>query len=149
MHLVKPELLVNVWAGFFTIILNVGFGIVSILMVKEKLGGRIVFKDAFSAYFITILIASFMATVFLLLQYYVIISPENLSILKQNYIEFNIKMIQQNFAQTEDIDEIIEFYKSFNPFSFSEVIMAALKFLLRDCLIGFLVALIFRNQKSV
>lgn len=148
-HLVDTELIVNVWAGFFTLLLNVAIGIFAILAVKKQLGGLIVFKDAFSTYFLTVLVGSAINVVVLLLLYYVILSPEKLEALKQLYINFNVKMINQNFAQAENLNEIIEQYKLFNPFVFSEVVIAAAKFLLRDCLIGFLVALIMRNQKAL
>lgn len=149
LHFYNIELLTNVWLGFSTVFIMIGFGIFSILQTKTKLGGFISFKEAFSTYFYTILVGNVMNTLYLLLLYLVILSPETKEIIRQMMINLNIRLMHQSNAPQKIIDEAMPLYESFNPFTFSEVLTAAVKYLLRDCLIGFLVALIFRNKRTL
>lgn len=142
-------LLTNVWAGVLTLVSTVLFGIISIVNIKSKLGGWITFKEAFSVYFITILTGSLLSCTYLIILYSFILSPETKEITRQAMIDFNISLMKQNLAPQENIDEALEMYKTFNPFTPGEVVTAFIKYLLRDCLIGFLVALIFRNKRTL
>lgn len=143
------ELLTNVWLGFATVFLIIIFGIVTILQTKAKLGGLITFKEAFSGYFFTILLGNFMSTVYLLLLYLFILSPETKVVILEGMRDFDIRLLKQNEMSQENINNTVAFYKTYNPFSISTVFTGFIKYLLRDCLIGFLVALIFRNKRTL
>jgi hypothetical protein len=149
LHFYNLELLTNVWLGFSTVFILVAFGIYSILQTKTKLGGLLSFKEAFSSYFYTILVGNVMNTVYLLFLYLVILSPETKEIIRQLMIDLNVRLMQQGNAPQATIDEAMPLYQSFNPFTVSEVLTSALKYLLRDCFIGLLVALIFRNKQTL
>lgn len=149
LHFYNLELLTNVWLGFITVFVLIVFGIISILQTKEKLGGLITFKEAFSSYFYTILVGNLMNTIYLLVLYLIVLSPETKEIIRQMMIELNIRLMHQGNAPQETIDEAIPVFQKFNPFTVSEVLTSAVKYLLRDCLIGFLVALIFRNKRTL
>jgi hypothetical protein len=143
------ELLTNVWLGFSTVFVLIVFGIVSILQTKVKLGGLITFKESFSSYFYTILIGNLMSTLYLLLLYVLLLSPETKELIRQGMRDFDISLLQQNQMSQKNIDDTLEFYKTYNPFTISTVFTGFIKYLLRDCLIGFLVALIFRNKRTL
>ena len=149
LHFYNLELLTNVWLGFSTVFILIAFGIYSIIQTKAKLGGLITFKEAFSSYFYTILVGNLMNTLYLLILYLVVLSPETKETIRQMMIELNIRLMHQGNAPKETIDEAIPIFQKFNPFTASEVLTSALKYLLRDCLIGFLVALIFRNKRTL
>lgn len=149
LHFYNLELLTNVWLGFITVFVLIAFGIISILQTKVKLGGLITFKEAFSSYFYTILVGNLMNTIYLLVLYLIVLSPETKEIIRQMMIELNIRLMHQGNAPQETIDEAIPVFQKFNPFTVSEVLTSAVKYLLRDCLIGFLVALIFRNKRTL
>lgn len=146
-YFVNLALLTNVWAGVSTLALTVLFGIISIVVVKGKLGGFITFKEAFSAYFITILIGSLLSCLFLILLYTFFLSPETKQTIIFAMRDFDINLMKQNLMPQENIDQTLEVYKTFNPFSTTTVVTSFIKYLLRDCLIGLLVALIFRNKR--
>jgi hypothetical protein len=143
------ELLTNVWLGFSTVFVLIVFGIVSILQTKVKLGGLITFKESFSSYFYTILMGNLMSTLYLLLLYVLLLSPETKELIRQGMRDFDISLLQQNQMSQKNIDDTLEFYKTYNPFTISTVFTGFIKYLLRDCLIGFLVALIFRNKRTL
>ena len=149
LHFYNLQLLTNIWLGFSTVFVMIAFGIGSILQTKTKLGGLISFKEAFSSYFYTILVGSALNTLYLLLLYLVILSPETKEIIRQMMIDLNVRLMHQGNAPQKVIDEAMPVFQTFNPFTVSEVLTSAVKYLLRDCLIGFLVALIFRNKRTL
>lgn len=143
------QLITNVWAGVFTLLVTVSFGIISIVFIKNKLNGFITFKEAFSAYFFAILIGSIISCLYLIILYNFVLHPETKEIIKQTMIDFNVKLMKQDPSSTQEkINEALKSYKTFNPFNAIEVITTSIKYLLRDSLIGFLVALIFRNKRT-
>ena len=142
-------LLTNVWAGVLAVILTVIFGIISIIVLKSKLGGLISFKEAFSVYFITLLTGTLFSCFYVILLYGFILSEEYKLTIIQAMKEYDIKSMKQNLATPKQINETIEKYKTYNPLTPGLVIKGYLKYLLRDCLIGFLVALIFRNKRTL
>jgi hypothetical protein len=143
------ELLTNVWLGFSTVFVLIAFGIFSILQTKVKLGGLITFKESFSSYFYTILIGNLMSAVYLLLLYLLLLPPETKELILQGMRDFDIVLLKQNQMSQKNIDDTLEFYKTYDPFAASTVFTGFIKYLLRDCLIGFLVALIFRNKRTL
>ena len=148
-HFYRFELYSDVWVGFATVFVIIAFGIISILQTKKHLGGFIAFKDAFSTYFYTILMGSFMSAFYLLLLYLFILSPETKEILKQVMLDYGINTMKQNLATQTEINKALEMSKTLNPFTPEYVFTGFIKYLLRDCLIGFLVALIFRNKRTL
>lgn len=148
-YFVNLALLTDVWAGVSTLVLTVVFGIISIAVIKGKLGGLITFKEAFSAYFITILTGSLLSCFYLTLLYGFLLSDETKEAIIVAMRDFDINLLKQNLMPQENIDKTLEAYKTFDPFSVTTVLSSFIKYLLRDCLIGFLVALIFRNKRTL
>lgn len=143
------ELLTNVWLGFSTVFVIIAFGIISILQTKTKLGGLITFKEAFSSYFFTILVGNLLSTLYLMALYLFILSPETKALILQGMRDFDVNLMKQNLMPDKNINDTLEFYKTYDPFAVSIVLTGFIKYLLRDCLIGFLVALIFRNKRTL
>lgn len=143
------ELLTNVWLGFSTVFIIIAFGIISIWQTKAKLGGLITFKEAFSTYFYTILLGNLMSTIYLILLYLLILSQETKTVILEGMREFDVNLMKQNLMPQKNIDDTIVFYKTYDPFTVKIVLTGFIKYLLRDCLIGFLVALIFRNKRTL
>jgi len=148
-YFVNLALLTDVWAGVSTLVLTVIFGIISIVVLKGKLGGFITFKEAFSGYFITILTGSLISCFYLIILYNFFLSAETKEAIIIAMRDFDVSLLKQNLMPQENIDKTLEVYKTFNPFSVSTVLTSFIKYLLRDCLIGFLVALIFRNKRTL
>jgi hypothetical protein len=143
------KLMNSVWFGAIKIVVTVIFGIISILYAKKKSDGLITFREAFSAYFLTIFIGSCIGCLFMIVLFSLVFSPEKIEIIKNIQADFNVYIMKLNYASKEDIDKAIAISKTFDPSSIAVIIKSAMAFLLRDCLIGFLVALIFRNKRTV
>ncbi|MDI1256768.1 MAG: DUF4199 domain-containing protein [Flavobacterium sp.] len=148
-YFIATKLFTNVWMGLFTIFITVIFGIIAILITKKKLGGYITFKEAFSTYFFTIVVGKLISCVFAVIISSFVLTTETRATIKQQMSDFNMKIMKQNETPAEEIAKNNETFKTYDPFAPSEIIAPTIKYLLRDSLIGFLVALIFRNKRSL
>jgi hypothetical protein len=54
-----------------------------------------------------------------------------------------------NYSTAADLSKAKKYSESMNPDDIGAIVTSAVKYLLRDCLIGLLVALIFRNKRSL
>lgn len=134
--------------GMSKIIIGIILGIIAIVVVKIKIGGLISFREAFSAYFITILTSSLMSFIFFFLFFSSFATDLKKENIKKDMIEFQVKTMKQNGSTDLEIENVKKSYETFNPFSFMEGFSSSIKYLLRDSIIGLLVALIFRNKIS-
>ena len=148
-HFFDLKLITNVWLGVLTLGLIVLFGILSILKTKSNLGGLITFKEAFSSFFYTMITSSIISCLTLIILYSVIISPETKAIIKERTVEFNLKIMKQINSTPSEINAAKVSFKESDPFSVYQTISSSVKYLMRDCIIGFLVALIFRNKRTL
>ena len=133
--------------GMFKIFISIVFGIIAILVVKYKMNNLIGFKDAFTSYFIVNFVSSVISFAFFFVLFNYFASDVKKESIKKSMIEFQVKTMKQNNATVIEIEKVKQSFESFNPFSFLQGFNSTLKYLLRDSLIGLLVALIFRNQK--
>ncbi len=75
-------------------------------------------------------------------------SQEHKDNYKNELVEFGIKQAKASGIEQEKIDEAIEKAKLYDPFAPAEIMKPMIKYLMRDILIGLLVALAFRNKNS-
>ena len=143
------KLLTNVWFGAVTILSTVFMGIVSIISSKSKLNGLISFKESFSVYFFTIFTGSFILCIYLIILFSFVFTTEKIKIIEQILMDFNLYIMKLNYSNKDDIAKSIQLSKSFDPSDPLIIVSSAVKYLLRDCLIGFLVALAFRSKKTI
>jgi Protein of unknown function (DUF4199) len=148
-YFIDPKLLVNVWLGFATILVFVFFGILSIVQSKRKMDGFITFKDTFSTYFFTILTGHFFSCLSVILITNLFLTVEVQESIKTLLTNFNISILKQNNSSLKDINTAIALSKNYNPSDILEIISGSIKYLLRDCLIGIFVSLIFRNKTAI
>ena len=141
-------LLTNVWVGLLNVITIVGFGIYSILSAKKVLKGFLSYREAFTAYFITAIIGNILVMSFTIFLFNGIMSPEDKEIHKNNLIEFGIKQAKANALDQAKIDEFVEKANEYNPFDPIEIVKPVFKNLMRDILIGLILALAFRNKRE-
>src|SRR6478752_5167291 len=116
-HFFNLKLITNVWLGVLTLGLIVIFGILSILKTKSNLGGLITFKEAFSSFFYTILTSSIISCLTLIILYSIIISPETKAIIKEQTVEFNLKIMKQMNSTSAEINAAKVTVEESDPFS--------------------------------
>lgn len=143
------KLLTNVWFGVVNIVISILIGIVSIVQFKNAARGLITFKEAFTVYFKTLIIGSFLNCLYLIVLFTFVFTPEKIELIKDLLTNFNLYIMKLNYASSEDLAKAKSYSEQMNPDDVGAIITSAVKYLLRDCLIGLLVALIFRNKRSL
>lgn len=103
-YAVYLDLFTKWWFGIGQMILVIIIGIMSAMKARKILGGFISFKEAFTAFFITVAIGvSIPALIGLIIFNFV--DPEAAALLQERIIETQLEMMQNFGAPQETIDE--------------------------------------------
>lgn len=137
--LVKPWLIV---VYFFLVVL---IGILSISAAKKGLGGFISFKDAFSTYFLVIVVGFLISSLISLLIFNVI-DPGAQEEIKQMSIDKVTDMMENFDIPQENIDEAISKIEAENTFSFMNQIKNYFLSLAIYSVFGLLLAAIMKKK---
>lgn len=148
-YFVDLQLLNNVWFGTFKIFLTILLGIFSVVYTKRKLGGLISFKESFSSYFLTIFVGSLFLCIFMIILFSFVFSTAKIELIKDVQSEFNLYIMKLNYATAAQMEEAKKLSEALNPADTIEIIGLSVRYLLRDCLFGLFVALIFRNKRTL
>jgi len=148
-YFVDLNLLNNVWFGTFKIFITILIGIFSVVYTKRKLGGFISFKEAFSSYFLTIFVGSLFLCIFIIILFSFVFTTEKIEVIKNIQSEFNLFIMKLNYATAAQMEEAKKLSKALNPGDTMEIIGLSVRYLLRDCLFGLFVALVFRNKRTL
>lgn len=138
-YAIDLELLVNTWVGIFIMVAIIVFGIISVAKVKQAQNGFASFKQAFTAYFITVLIGLLISTLvsFLLFNF---IDTDAADILKQKTIEKTVTMLEGFNTPAEAIDQAVTEIESQNQYSIGNILKGLFGYLMVFSIIGLIVA---------
>ena len=138
-YAVDLSLLTNMWVGIFIMIAIIVFGIISVAKVKQAQNGYASFKDAFTSYFITVLIGLLIST-FVSYLLFNFIDPEAAEVLKQATIEKTVEMLQGFNSPSEAIEQAVEQIESQNQYSLGNIAKGLAGYLVVFSIIGLIVA---------
>lgn len=147
MYVIDLKLFVNIWIGLVLFFVSLTIGIVSVARSKKEIGGFITFKEAFTAFFITMAIGLALNILFSILLFNVI-DPGAAITIRENIIEYTVNMLQKAGTPTAKIKEQIETMRSTNSYSIGNQIQTYFWFLLFYIIVGLLVAVALRNKTS-
>ncbi|WP_339894084.1 DUF4199 domain-containing protein [uncultured Algibacter sp.] len=133
------ELLTNMWVGILILIAIIIFGIISVAKVKQAQNGFASFKQAFTSYFITVLIGLLISTLVSFLLFNVI-DTDAADVLKEKTIEKTVEMMENFNTPTEVIAETVEQMESQNQYSIGNVTKGLAGYLVVFSIIGLIVA---------
>ncbi|MGJ8666291.1 MAG: DUF4199 domain-containing protein [Patiriisocius sp.] len=145
MYALNPELFVKWWVGIITIILVVAVGIVSTAKSKSNLGGFMTFKEAFSAYFITVAIGLFIATVVGILIFNVI-DPEMATYINERAVEVTREFMEKFNTPEADMNAAIAEMQKTDNFSIANQAKSYVFGLVFQAVLGLLIGLIFKRK---
>lgn len=129
------------------LILILVLGTMAVKKAKAAYSGLFTFKEAFSSYFLTIVIALFLATIFSLILFN-LIDPEAAVTLKELTMEKQAAMFE-NFGMTEaQINEAMVEVQNQDAFSIKNVGISFATQLVFFSIIGLIIALIFREKDT-
>lgn len=138
-YAVDLGLLTNMWVGIFMLIAVIVFGIISVAKVKQAQQGLATFKDAFTAYFITVLIGLTIST-FVSFLLFNVIDTAAAEELKQKTIEQTVQMMEGFNAPTDAIDQTVEQLENQNQYSVGNILKGLGGYLVLFSIIGLIVA---------
>lgn len=138
-YAVNLELLTNMWYGIFIMVAIIALGVVSVAMVKKAQNGFVSFKEAFTSYFITVLIGLVIST---LVSYFLfnVIDTEAAAVLKEKTIETTVRMMENFHAPSEAVAEAVKEIESQNQFAIGSILKGLAGYLVFFSVIGLIVA---------
>jgi hypothetical protein len=145
-YAINLELLTNTWYGIFILITIVAFGIVSVAKAKQAQDGYASFKDAFTSYFITVLIGLLISTLVSYLLFNVI-DTDAAAVLKEKTIEKTVQMMENFNAPSEAIAEAADKIEAQNQFGIGNIIKGLAGYLVFFSIIGLIVAAAMKKSK--
>lgn len=144
-YAVDLELLTKWWLGIVLFLVIIVIGIVSTAKARSLLNGFISFKQAFTAWFTTIVVGILISTVVNILLFNVI-DPEAAEIIKQNTIEATVSMMENFGTPQEAIDQAVIEIENTNQFAVGNLLKSLAWQFLFYAVIGLIVALIMKKK---
>ncbi|WP_142783574.1 DUF4199 domain-containing protein [Changchengzhania lutea] len=138
-YAVNLELLTNTWYGIFILIAIIVLGIISVAKVKQNNSGFASFKEAFTAYFITVVIGLVISTAvsYLLFNF---IDTGAADILKEKTIEKTVQMMEGFGTPTDAIADMVDEMEAQNQYSIGNILKGLAGYLVFFSIIGLIVA---------
>jgi len=146
-YAVNLELLTNMWVGILILISIIIFGIISVAKVKQAQNGFASFKQAFTSYFITVLIGLLISTLVSFLLFNVI-DTDAAEVLKEKTIEKTVQMMEGFNTPTEVIDKSVEEMESQNQYSIGNITKGLAGYLVVFSIIGLIVAAAMKKSNQ-
>lgn len=145
-YAVNIELLTYMWYGILILIAIITFGIVSIVKFKQTQNGHASFKEAFSAYFITVIIGLAISTLvsYLLFNF---IDTDAAAVLKEKTIEKTVQMMENFNTPNEAIAAAVDKIEGQNQWSVGNILKGLAGYTVFFSVIGLIVAAAMKKSK--
>jgi hypothetical protein len=145
-YAVAIDILVNFWATSSLFVLSIVLFIVGISTSKKQMGGFIAFKDAFTSYIVSYLVAGATGIVVTYLLFNVV-DPSAAETLKELSIETTVNMMEDWGAPEETIEQAIEQAENQNPMALGSQLQAFLLSIIFHGVIGLIAAAIMKKNR--
>jgi len=145
-YAVNRDFFLSPWLTVFNFLTIVILGILAIGSVKKVYEGYISFKDAFSTYFVMIVIGLLISTIvgIILFNY---VDPDFAQSLKEKSIQKMVDVYEQfNIEMTDKMEESIEAMKNTNIYGIPQQIKSYFMGVAFSSILGLLLALILKAK---
>lgn len=139
------ELFTKWWLGILLLIIVIVVGTMAAVKSKKILGGFISFKDAFTSYFIAVLLGTLISTIVGIIIFN-FIDPEAAQTLQEMILESTRQMMESMGAPEASIEKAIAANSETNLYSIGKQAQQYAINLLIFCVIGLIVALAVRRK---
>ena len=146
-YALNVELLANMWLGIGLLLMAVAVGIVAAAKSKSLNEGFLSFKEAFSSYFITVVIGILISSVISYILFN-IIDPEASKAIQDKIIENSISMMEGFGAPAEVIADQVAEMESQNQFSLGNILKGLAFQAVLYSVIGLIVSAIMKKSKQ-
>jgi len=145
-YAVNLDLYTQIWFGLSLLVVIIFFGIISVLNTKKANGGFLSFKNAFTSYFITILIGMVISTV-VSIMIFNIIDPDAAADLQVKVIDAQIARLEAYNVPADVIDQTMEkMEQQGNMFSIGNVLQSLVFQLIGFSVVGLIVAAVMKKN---
>ena len=145
MYAINLKLFVSGWIGALTFIIYLLIGILLLTKTKNEINGFFSFKDAFTTYFIAVLAALLISTLFSVLLFNVI-DPEAKETISEYLIKYMAETLQKFGTPASSINEALAKMKETNPFSALEQLKGLVFSLALYSILGLILAAFFKSK---
>jgi len=145
-YAINLDLFANMWFGISMLIAVIVFGIISTIKSKKLLDGFISFKDAFTSYFLTIVIGLAISSVISIVIFN-FVDPEAAVVLKEKVMDAQIEGMRNWGAPEEAIESAVEkFEAQDNIYSIGNVVQSLLFQIIGFSIVGLISSLIIKKE---
>ncbi|MGB0980850.1 MAG: DUF4199 domain-containing protein [Winogradskyella sp.] len=143
---ISLDLFTKWWFGIIFMLLIIIVGIIASMKARNLLGGFISFKNAFTAYFITILIGIIISSLVSIVIFN-IVDPDAAIALQDKIIETQVELLQRFGTPQETINQAInELKANGNMYSISNILKSIAFQLIGYSILGLIVALVVKKS---
>jgi hypothetical protein len=143
-YAINLDLMVNMWLGIGLLILMIIVGVLSVMNSKKAQEGMISFKEAFTSYFITVVLGIVISTVVSAILYN-LIDPEAAEYINGKTVEITETMMENFGAPKEAIAEAIEELENTNQYGIASLAKSVLWGIVMHSVIGLIIAAIMKR----
>ncbi len=145
MYVLNPELFTKWWVGIISLVMVLVIGVISVAKAKSLQNGIINFKQAFTAYFITVALGYFISTLVGILIFN-IIDPDLAGFIQERTMEITAEFMQKFGTPQADIDKALAKMAEQDNFSIGSQLKSYVFGLAFMSVFGLLIALIFKTK---
>lgn len=143
---VSLDLFTKWWFGVIFLLVIIVIGIMSAINFRKLLGGFISFKNAFSSYFIAILVGVVISSIVSILIFNVV-DPDAAKILQEKIIESQVAMLENFGAPQEAIDNAVtEMQANGSMYSIGNILKSIAFQLVGYSIVGLIVAAVVKKN---
>lgn len=146
-YAIDLKFFVSLWVGVVSIMIYLILAIVLLSKTKKELKGIFTFKEAFTTYFISAVIAILIGTAFNILLFNVI-DPSAQDTLKEITLKNTVAMMQKFNSPAAAINEVIAKMKESNPFSTIELLKGSASSIVFSSIFGLIMAAFFKSKSQ-
>ncbi|MFV8347441.1 MULTISPECIES: DUF4199 domain-containing protein [Flavobacterium] len=147
MYAIDLKLFVSGWIGGLTFVIYLVIGILLLTKTKKDINGFFSFKDAFTAFFITVVIALLISTLLSVLLFNVI-DPSAKDTVNDLLVKYMAETLQKFGTPASAINEALAKMKENNPFSTLEQLKALVFSLVGYSILGLILAAFFKSKTT-
>ena len=133
------------WFGIISFLLMLVISIMAVSKAKKNSSGIFSFKNAFTAYFLTVFIGTLLATIFSILLFS-IIDPEAAEVVNDLTVDASREMMESFGAPEAEVDKALAEMGEDNQFSIMNQLKRFVFSLGFYLILGLIIALIFRQK---
>lgn len=144
-YAIDINLFTKPWVGIINFVVILGFGVYAAIKSKKINGGFLSFKEAFTSFFIALVLGFFISTLYTILLFNVI-DPEAKTIINDNVIKYTVDMMQKFGTKASDINAMVAEMEKSDSFGFAGQMKGFAFNVVIYSIIGLITALIVKKK---